>query len=86
MQGVTFSVVVFVYFIIAGDSSGNRIISDQPLEPTLKRTVIEEAHYTRLRGRPRLNPVRVIPRIETPSNEVEHRSLSEYAALIEVGA
>jgi len=67
-------------------SSGNRIISEQPLEPTLKRTVIEEAHYTRLRGRPRLNPVRVIPRIETPSNEVEHRSLSEYAALIEVGA
>jgi transposase len=33
-------------------SAGNKIISEQPLEMVLKRTVINEAHYLSLRGRP----------------------------------
>ena len=65
-------------------SAGNKIITEQPLEGTLKRTVINEDHYARLRGRPRLKPVRVIPLIASPEHEVEHRPLSEYAALAEV--
>lgn len=60
-----------------------QIISEQPLEPTLKRTVITDSHYASLRGRPRLRPVRVIPRIEPPPLEVERRPLSEYQALVE---
>lgn len=68
-------------------SAGNKIISEQPLEMVLKRTVINEAHYLSLRGRPHhLSPVRVIPRFEPASLEVEHRALSEYAALAEVGS
>lgn len=65
-------------------SAKGRIISEQPLEPVLKRTVITDSHYASLRGRPRLKPVRVIPRIEPPSLEVERRPLSEYEALQEV--
>lgn len=65
-------------------SAGNKIISEQPLEMILKRTVINEAHYISLRGRPHLRPVKVIPRFEPAVVEVEHRSLSEYAALAEV--
>ena len=65
-------------------SAKGQIISDQPMELTLKRTVINEAHYIELRGRPRLKPVRVIPRIESPMFEVERRPLAEYAALVEV--
>ena len=65
-------------------SAGNKVISEQPLEPVLKRTIINEKHYARLRGRPRLKPVRVIPVIAPPEHEVEHRPLSEYAALAEV--
>ncbi len=65
-------------------SAGNIIISEQPLEPVLKRTVIHEAHYASLRGRPRLRPVKVLPRIETPHYDVERRPLSDYAAVAEV--
>jgi Mu transposase, C-terminal domain len=65
-------------------SAGNKIISEQPLEMVLKRTLINEAHYLSLRGRPHLRPVKVIPRFEPGMVEVEHRSLSEYAALAEV--
>jgi hypothetical protein len=56
-----------------------------PLEMVLKRTVINEAHYLSLRGRPHLGPVKVIPRFEPGVVEVEQRPLSEYAALAEVG-
>jgi transposase len=73
---------------VSGDrivvSARGQIISEQPLEPFLKRTVITDSHYASLRGRPRLKPVRVIPRIEPPSLEVERRPLSEYEALLEV--
>lgn len=65
-------------------SAKGRIISEQPLEPTLKRTVITDSHYASLRGRPRLAPVRVIPRLETPLFEVQRRPLTEYDALVEV--
>lgn len=65
-------------------SAKGQIISEQPLEPVLKRTVITDSHYASLRGRPRLKPVRVIPRIEPPTLEVERRPLSEYEALLEV--
>ncbi len=65
-------------------TAGGQVISEQPLEPTLKRTVITDSHYASLRGRPRLKPVRVIPRIEPPSLEVERRPLTEYEALLEV--
>jgi len=61
-----------------------QIISEQPLEPTLKRTVITDSHYASLRGRPRLRPVRVIPRIEPPTMEVARRPLSEYEAVLGV--
>lgn len=61
------------------------VISEQPLEPTLKRTVITDAHYASLRGRPRLRPLRVIPRIEPPTLEVARRSLFEYEAVLGVG-
>ena len=73
---------------VSGDrivvSARGQIISEQPLEPVLKRTVITDSHYASLRGRPRLKPVRVIPRIEPPTLEVEHRPLSEYEASLEV--
>jgi transposase len=65
-------------------SAGDKVITEQPIEPVLKRTLITDAHYSSLRGRPRLKPVRVIPRLEMPANEVERRSLSEYAAITEV--
>jgi len=65
-------------------TAGGQVISEQPLEPTLKRTVITDSHYASLRGRPRQKPVRVIPRIEPPSLEVERRPLSEYEALLEM--
>lgn len=61
-----------------------KVISEQPLEPTLKRTLITDAHYASLRGRPRLRPVRVIPRIEAPALEVARRPLSEYEAVLGV--
>ncbi|MGB9553249.1 MAG: IS21 family transposase, partial [bacterium] len=64
-------------------TAGGQIITEHPIEPVLKRMVINEVHYASLRGRPRLRPVRVIPRIEPPSLEVEHRSLSEYEAILE---
>jgi len=66
-------------------SAGNKVISEQPLELVLKRTVIDEAHYASLRGRPHLTPVRVIPSFGSATLEVEHRPLSEYAAIAEVG-
>jgi transposase len=66
-------------------SAGNKIISEQPLEMVLKRTLINEAHYSSLRGRPHFSPLKVLPRMESPTEEVEHRSLSEYATLAEVG-
>jgi len=65
-------------------SARGKIISEQPLEPTLKRTVITDSHYASLRGRRRLAPVRVIPRLETPFFEVQRRPLTEYDALVEV--
>lgn len=65
-------------------SAGGKIISEHPLEPILKRTIINQAHYASLRGRPRRKRVRVIPRIDSPRLEVEHRSLAEYEALVEV--
>jgi len=65
-------------------SAGNKIISEQPMEMILKRTVINEAHYASLRGRPRLKPIKVIPRFEAAVVNVEYRSLREYAALTEV--
>lgn len=65
-------------------SAGNNVISEQPLEPKLKRTVITPEHYRSLRGRPRLKPVRVIPQIVPPSYEVERRCLRDYDALLEV--
>lgn len=61
-----------------------QIISEQPLEPVLKRTVITDSHYASLRGRPRLKPVRVIPQLKPPTLEVERRSLTEYESLVEV--
>lgn len=67
-------------------SAGNKIISEQPLELVLNRTVINEAHYSSLRGRPRPSAVTVVPRFEAALLDVERRSLSEYAALAEVGA
>ncbi len=73
---------------VSGDrivvSAKGQIISEQPPEPVLKRTVITDSHYVSLRGRPRLKPVRVMPRIEPPTLEVERRPLSEYEALLEV--
>lgn len=70
---------------VSGDkiviSSGGQIISEQPLEPVLKRTVINDAHYGSLRHRPRLRPVQFLPRIEPASLEVQRRSLSEYQAV-----
>lgn len=75
---------------VSGDrivvSAQGQMISEQPLEPALKRTVITDSHYASLRGRPRLQPVRVIPRIEPPSLEVARRPLSEYQALLEVAS
>jgi len=65
-------------------SAKGQIISEQPLEPTLKRTVITDSHYASLRGRPRQKPVRVIPRLETPLFEVQRRPLTEYETLAEV--
>ena len=62
-------------------SAKGQIISEQPLEPVLKRTRITDEHYASLRGRPRLKPVRVMPRIEAPTLEVERRSLTEYEAV-----
>jgi len=32
-------------------SAKGQVISEQPLEPTLKRTVITDSHYASLRGR-----------------------------------
>ena len=73
---------------VSGDrivvTAQGRVISEQPLEPVLKRTVITDSHYASLRGRPRPRPLRVIPRIEPPSLEVERRSLFEYEALLKV--
>lgn len=73
---------------VSGDrvviSAKGEIISEQPLEPVLKRSVFHDADYHSLRGRPRLRPVRVIPMIERPPLEVERRPLTEYQALLEV--
>ncbi len=73
---------------VSGDrivvTAQGQVISEQPIEPVLKRTVITESHYASLRGRPRHRPVRVIPRIEPPTLEVERRPLSEYEALVGV--
>lgn len=64
-----------------------RIIWEQPLEKVLKRTVLTDAHYASLRGRPRVKPAAsYTPRMELPSLEVERRPLAEYAALLEVPA
>jgi transposase len=65
-------------------SAGGRIISEHPLEPVFKRTVIDKDHYASLRGRPRQRKVQVIPRIEPASLEVGRRSLLEYEALLGV--
>ena len=65
-------------------SAGGEIISEQPLEPVLKRTVIHDAHYDPLRGRPRPKPARVVPVVERFPLEVERRPLSAYEALAEV--
>jgi transposase len=72
---------------VSGDrivvSAGGKVINEQALEPVLKRTVLNDAHYGSLRGRPRPKEVKVMPRIEPESLEVEKRSLSEYQALLE---
>ncbi len=66
-------------------SAAGKIISQQPLELVLKRTIIDENHYISLRGRPRFKPVKTLPGIESMAEEVERRPLSEYAALAEAG-
>lgn len=66
-------------------SAGGKVILEQALEPVLKRTVINGAHYASLRGRARPKAVHPVPRIEPPSLEVERRPLTEYQALLEVG-
>jgi len=66
-------------------SSGGQVITEQALEPVLKRTVINEAHYASLRGRARPKVITPMPRIEPSSLEVERRSLTVYQALLEVG-
>lgn len=67
-------------------SAKGQVICEQPLEPVLKRTVINDGHYASLRGRPRVKPLRVIPKIETPTVEVQRRSLSEYERFAETGS
>lgn len=62
-----------------------RVIAEHRLERELKRTVITDWHYASLRGRPRPKSMQVIPRIEAEWMEVEHRALSDYEALVEVG-
>ncbi len=64
-------------------TAGGQVISEHPLEPVLRRTVIDDAHYDALRGRPRYREMKVVPRIETPPLEVERRSLAEYQAIAE---
>jgi len=66
-------------------SAGNKIITEQPLEMVLKRTVISKDHYAPLKGRPRPKPMRVTPLITSPEHEVEQRPLAEYAALAKIG-
>jgi transposase len=57
-------------------SAGGKVISEQALEPVLKRTVINDAHYAPLRGRSRPKLVRHEPLIRPPSLEVERRPLT----------
>lgn len=64
-------------------TAGGQLVSEHPLEPVLRRTIIDDAHYDALRGRPRYREVKVVPRIETPPLEVERRSLAEYQAIAE---
>jgi len=66
-------------------SAGGQIISEHPLEPVLKRTVLIDSHYAKLRHRSRMMPAKPIPRVEQAAVEVKHRSLSEYESLLEVG-
>ena len=66
-------------------NSGGQVITEQALEPVLKRTVINEAHYASLRGRARPKVITPMPRIEPPSLDVERRPLTVYQALLEVG-
>lgn len=64
-------------------TAGGQVISEHPLEPVLRLTVIDDAHYDALRGRPRYREMKAVPRIETPPLEVERRSLAEYQAIVE---
>ena len=65
-------------------TAGSQVISEQPLEPVLKRTIIDPAHYATLLGRPRYRDTEPILVMEPPSVEVQHRPLAEYEALVEV--
>ncbi len=65
-------------------SARGEVICEHPLEPVLKRTVLQDGHYAPLRGRARRRPLPVVPRIEPPSLEVQRRSLAEYEALLGV--
>lgn len=65
-------------------SAGGVVITERPIEPVFRRTIIDPAHYASLIGRPRYREVQSVPRIETPLLDVEHRSLAEYEALAEV--
>jgi hypothetical protein len=66
-------------------SARGEAICEHPLEPALKRTVLQDGHYAALRGRPRPRALRVVPRVEPPRLEVERRPLAEYEALAGVG-
>jgi transposase len=73
---------------VSGDrvvvSAGGTVIIERPLEPVLRRTVLDPEHYASLIGRPRYHEVKPVPRIEPPLVDVERRSLAEYQALVEV--
>jgi hypothetical protein len=64
-------------------TAGSQVISEQPLEPVLKRTILNDRDYDTLRGRPHYLEVKVLPMIEPPHIDVERRPLSEYQAVAE---
>ncbi len=65
-------------------SAGGVVITERPIEPVVRRTVIDPAHYASLIGRHHYREVKVVPRIEPPALDVERRSLAEYQVLAEV--